>query len=72
MLLCQQVDSAVQQASMEMCADEMHMDFEGFVSLIRQDSSDSLNSLDQYDERMGSHHGQVHNFTSSLTPVPEC
>lgn len=67
-----EVDSAVQQASMEMFADEMHMDFEGFVSLIRQDSSDSLNSLDQYDERMGSHHGQVHNFTSSLTPVPEC
>lgn len=53
-----------------MCADELDMDFEGFVRLLRVDSSDSLHSLDQYDARVGSL-GQSSQYTALLETVPE-
>lgn len=65
-----EVDAAVENAAVEMCADELDMDFEGFVRLLRVDSSDSLHSLDQYDARVGSL-GQSSQYTSLLETVPE-
>ena len=49
-----QVDEAVEQSVVEMCADQLDMDFEGFMKLLRVDSADSLDSLDQYDSRVES------------------
>ncbi|CAD7698186.1 unnamed protein product [Ostreobium quekettii] len=66
-----EVDAAVEQAAIECCADELEMDFEGFVSLLRVDSSDSLASLDEFDSRLGSHHGPSSQYSSSLATVPE-
>lgn len=66
-----EVDAAVEQAAIECCADELEMDFEGFVSLLRVDSSESLASLDDFDSRLGSHHGPSSQYSSSLATVPE-
>lgn len=34
------------------CADEEEIDFEGFMRILRADSEDSLDNLDQYDARL--------------------
>lgn len=54
----------------EMCADQLDMDFEGFLKLLRVDSTDSLDSLDQYDSRVDSQ-GTSGQFSSTLPTVLE-
>lgn len=48
-----QVELSIEQAKLEACAEDMNMDFDGFVRMCKVDSSDSLASLDQFDSRQG-------------------